>query len=700
MAQQALGPDRVRTVALVGHRSAGRTTLAEHMLFLAGVVRAPGAVEEGTTLLDHDPVARRRVEGTLPGWAWMAWKDRMVFLTDTPGGDAFAWPARIAARGADLRVVVVSAPDGVEPGTERALREARADGAPVVVAVTRIDRVPRRRQVGWIEAIGQTVEAVLGRTAIQLGCPSAVEEDGWTHALADGAPPAAREALGEAIALTDDALLEAWVEAGRLEDAAARDGLARAVARCRTVPVLACSGRTGEGVRAVLDAITALAPAPSGQADAPLVVRRVGSTLADGDEVVSVFRVEQGTLRPGAKLVCPRTGAPVKVPRWYAIRGPRRAKAQTLVPGAVAAAWSDVPVRPGEALVGIDHPSRGEGASRVALPPRMAWRHLVPSDASADHALRQRIPTLLALDSSLTVDEEPGGWRLSGPSPDAVARAIWRLETRWGVRLTAGLPAIAYLERPARSVAGARGQLIEHVRVGQVDDVKRFGEVVVDVVPGDPDELLSLGFSCDEEALPARWHDAVAEGLRRAMLHGPSAGYPVCGIRAQCVDGAYDLFATEDADVAEASMLALTAALQESGTDLLEPWSELEIHAPPDTTGAVLHEVTACRGRVVGLEMDGDDTTVLAEVPDAELEAFAGKVRNASRALAWFARQRGPYRPVPDSHRSAVVEASPYAGGSGGGSGGPSGGGARPVSSLDLHPVSSEAGARASRAAR
>jgi len=646
MAKRVETPDTLRNVALTGHRSAGCTSLAESMLHLAGVVREVGRVDDGTTLLDHDPEARARHEGVMPGWAWFAWKDKTVFLTDTPGGDAFSWPREVATRGADLRVVVVSAPDGVEPGTEQRLRQAARDGAATLLVVTRIDRVPVEQAEEIVSGIGQTAAAVVGRTPIMLGCRG---PDGWTHALADAAPPTARAQLGEDIALTDDLLLEAWVEAGRLEDGAARDGLARAVAKGRTLPVLACSAATGEGVRAVLDAIAALAPAPTGDAAEPVRLLRVGTTLGDDDAPVAVFRVQQGTLRPGTALVDPHGGTH-RVARWYAIRGPRRAKARKLGPGAVLACWEDVGGELGEVLA-----QDGPVGQAWTTPPRMAWRHLSRGPDTTEPALTRHLARLRALDSALQYDAEGEGMRLSGPTPDAVDRAVWRLTQRWNLDISAGPPPIAYLERPSHGVQ-ARGV---H-RVDGDEEVAEFGEVLLEVQPVDPDAPFSFEAACDEEDLPVRFHPSIGRGVRKALLRGPTAGYPVCGVRARCVGGEYDLFATEDGHVEAAGEAAMRAALDEAGTEVLEPWSELEVHAPPSDTGAVLSDLSARRARIVGLEMDGEETSILAECPDRELGALAVRLRAVTKGQGWFRRRMGHYRPVPQAMLSEVVAASPY----------------------------------------
>lgn len=646
MAERVETPDTLRNVALLGHHAAGCTTLAEAMLHLAGVIREPGAVEAGTTLLDHDPEARARREGVMPAWAWFAWKDRTLFLTDTPGGDAFSWPREVAAQGADLRVIVVSATDGVEPGTEQRLRAAARDGAPTLLVVTRIDRVPEADAEEIVRAIGQTAAAVAGRTPVLLGCRG---PSGWTHALDDHAPAEARAQLGEEIALTDDLLLEAWVEAGRLEDAAARDGLARAVARGRTLPVLACSGRTGEGIRAVLDAIAALAPAPAGAGDAAVRLLRVGTSLGDEDEPVAVFRVLQGTLSPGDALVSP-SGESVKVARWYALRGPRRSKARKLGLGAVVACWEPVPGELGDVLA-----ADGPVPHTRSAPPRMAWRHLSRGPGTTAPALERRLSLVHALDSALQYDEEGDGVRISGPTPDAVERAVWRLTSRWGLDIQAGPPPIAYLERPTHGV-----QVRGVHRVEGEDEVREFGEVVLEVHPVDPDTPFTFEAACDEDDLPVRFHPSVGRGVQRALLRGPTAGYPVCGVHARCVGGEYDLFATEDGHVEAAGEAAMRAALDESGTQVLEPWSELEVHAPPSDTGAVLSDLSARRARIVGLEMDGDETSILAECPDRELGALAVSLRASTRGQGWFRRRVGHYRPVPDALISEVVASSPY----------------------------------------
>lgn len=600
-------------------------------------------------MLDHDPEERAKQEGVFPGFAWLPWKDKVLFLADTPGGEAFQWPSRLAAQGADLRVVVVSARGGVEPGTERILRQIRQDEAPAILVVTGIDEISDDREVAAVADAGRTAAMVLDRTMIRLGCRG---PHGWTHALDDQAPPERRRALGEDIALTDDALLEAWVEAGRLEDDAARDGLARAVARAATLPVLACSGRTGEGVRAVMDALAALAPPPSGSEEEPLRLLRVGTWL-DGDDPVGVFRVQTGSVRLGQTLRRPADGTEHRVGRWYAIRGPRRAKARIVGPGALVATWEPLPCAVGEVLTDARAPV--EVRSHVRAPPRMAWSHL-RAEPPVMAEVRKRLDLLQALDGSLRVDEEAQGYRLSAINPEAVDRAVWRLRERWGLPVRCGPPPVPYLERPARRAEGARGV---HRIVGG-DDLVAYAEVALDVTPADPEAAFVCEVLCDEDDLPARWHDCVQQGAEQALGRGPLAGYPVFGVAATCPQAAYDMFVTEGEHVVKAAAAAMSAGLQEAGTELWEPWSEVSVHVPLEHVGAVVSEIAAVRGQVVGMEMGQGETVILAGCPERTLGALAHRLRDLTRGLGWFSSRRSAYRPLPPALWQEVVQQSPY----------------------------------------
>lgn len=640
----------VRHVALIGHRAAGATTLAETLLAEAGVVRQAGSVDAGTTLLDFDPESHARREGVMPGWAWLPVAspdapETVLFLTDTPGSDAAFAASQAAARGADLCIVVVSAVDGIEHGAERALADARARGVPAMVVVTKADRLSGPGELSRrVEDIARTAGAVSGRTAVDLSCAG---PSGWTHALDPDAPDAAREAAGEAVAMLDDALLERWVDQGGLQVTDIAPALAAAVAARRALPVFVVSGCTGEGVPALLPWLARLAPAPTGDPTAPVVLRRIGTSLGDDDVPVAVFRVEQGTLSHGVTLHETARGAPVKVARWYALRGPRRSKARHVGPGAVIATWEDVPGVPGSVLA--QAPQQAPAA--WPAPSKMAWLHLAlpatdavpPGAGRVRRAVEERLTLLAAMDPALSWLPEGDGIRLAGATPDALDRVVERLQQRWGLPVEAGPPPVRYLERPRTGAAAVRRR---HER-RHGDDVLEFGEVELTIEPVDPDSPFEFEMCCDDEDVPVRFHAAVGEGAARALASGPTAGFPVCGVRARCTGGEYDVFGSEAEHFALAGEVAMRDALAFAGTEILEPWQEVRVHAPARDTGPVLSDLAARRARVVGMEVDGDTTTIVAECPEREVVTLAVRLRGLTHGRGWFEPSRRRYQPVP-----------------------------------------------------
>lgn len=682
--RETYGSDRIRNVALVGHRSSGKTTLAEALLAAAGVVRAAGRVDDGTALLDHDPEERRRHLSLRTAFAWLEWGSGLVQIADAPGSGALAYERSLALAAADVAVVVVDASEHLSVGAEQALREATRARLPTFVFVNKTDRphdVDRalaqlRSAVDGVRIV--PIEAPLGDSGRSTGVvdlrtgeadmmPGETAPDGlraWMTRFA--------EQLAEAVALTDDELLEYYLENLELPDEMLGRGLSSAVASGRVVPVLFGSAASGFGARRLLDAVVALAPAAS-QRSGPLAMEMDGTPVhleVTGDLVAQlvttrrdeegalyhVLRIWRGTAAPNQVWVNGETGASARVRKLYKLRGPRRATAGTLDAGAMVATWDPLPGRPGATFcmgerVVIPPPERPPSMMAFALRPR------------TDRDRRELHAALVALcesDAALDVhtDETTGQLLLRGFSDEHLQLALERLAGEHGVNVDADLPPIPYRETPVGPVHAVPGV---HRREDGDGLPVEFGACEVDVEPRPPESGLRFEDAYpDREELPSKFRPAIDEGVRSALQHGPMAGYPVLGAQVRLVGGEYDILQSTEDHFRLAGEIAGRAALQRAGTRLLEPWWQVDVYARGPELGDVIGEISARRGRIVGMEVLGQETRLLAQMPFRELRTFGPRLQAATHGRGRFYGDFLHYELAPAHVVGEAIAGSPF----------------------------------------
>ena len=685
MARRRFCPEHTRTIALVGHRSSGKTTLGEMLCVATGVVRQAGRVDDGSTLLDHDSEERSRRLSLHPSFAWMTWNDCLVELVDTPGAAPVRHHTRLALSGVDAAIVVVGAPDGVEHGTRQLLRHAAELGLPRVVALTKCDR-PHQ-----LDVVLEELEDTLGAKPILLQLPlfDSLERftgvvDLLTHRalrydleessgslspepITDSeAAQLAWDAVTEAAAMTDDALLEEYLEYLELPRERVMEALAHGVRSGDIVPVVLCSGLHNVGAHPLLDVITQLLPSPEARTpavarafdgapvplkpDGDMVVQLLASHLDDGERY-HVLRVWQGEARTGT-WVAGSTGSRVKVRKLYELRGPRRAALLNPHAGALVATWDDLEAQPGEVFTLSERLT----LALPRIPPPMVPRLLVPREERDAARLPDAVRTLVSTDPGLRIytDETTGGLLIAGISEAHVEHAVGMLRRRLHLSVSTQLPPVAYREMPAASVRGVRG---EHRQTDSYGLVSEFGACELDIDPCPEQTDVHFIDQTDDEHVPSKYRNAVSEGIRAALRSGPKAGYPVVGAQVKLVGGAYNILSSTEDHFSIAGETAARQALEAAGTVLLEPWSRVEVQAPDSHLGDVVAELSSRRGRILGVEGGEEHGVVEALVPYRDLRTFGPRLEAITHGLGCFELEHHHYEVLPANlEREALKE--------------------------------------------
>lgn len=674
----AVSTERIRDVALLGHGGVGKTTLVEALLHRAGVIGRMGRVEDGTTTCDTEPEAQRRCMSLGTAVAPFDWTvdgvTHRVNLIDTPGHDDFVAAATSALDVVDLAVLVVSATDGVEPGTERAWAACEAAGVPRLVFVTKEDKQNadfhavldqlRDRFGAAVHALELPIgeeSAFHGVADLLTDTDTAYDDDGTTHPIE---PPAdlaeeqheLHDALVEDVVTDDDDQLERYLAGDVPAPPELERTLAHEVLTGAIVPVLVGSAVTGVGVDKLADAIVHLGPPPrparilvGGQetevpadpAGEPLV--HVFRTIAEefvGQ--ISLLKVLSGTLRPDDRLTNAATGAEERLHGLFRLRGKEHLVASAAPAGDLVAVAKLTGSPAGTLLARPGRPVALPGAPPPPPAYTIAVRAASPSD---EDKLSDALRRLVAEDTALRVETQPetGQVLLHGSGDTHVQVAIERLSRKFGVAVEPEEVRIPYRET-IKAPASAEGKLKK-----QSGGHGQFAVAQLRVFPAPRGSGFTFVDKIVGGAIPRNYLPAVEKGIEEAMRAGGPHGHPVVDVQVECVDGKYHSVDSSDMAFRTAAALGLKEALAAAGTVVLEPISALVVRVPEGHQGDVLADLAARRGRVQRTDMLDDGThEIEALVPASELRRYVIDLRSLTGGRGTFTVTHDHYDVLPD----------------------------------------------------
>lgn len=672
----SFAPDRIRNVALVGHAGAGKTTLAEALLHVAGAIGRRGTVEDGTTVSDHDAAERARRHSVSLSVLPLEWKGHRITLLDTPGDPDFAADVEAALRVADLAVFVVSAVDGVQVGTEAAWRAATAHGVPRMVFVSKLDR-DRADFDATLAALAERFGAGIAPLELPIGAESGfrgvadlLSDTAYTYAdgrATTGPIPDDMEAqehrvhdtLVEGIIVADDDMLERYLD-GAVPSVEELERLLAVGVDDATVFPVVCGSATAEiAVDRLADLICEIGPSPQ---DRPPVTVTAGDTTVDvvpdpdgpplafvfktvTDQFVghlSMFRVLSGTIRVDDHLVNSRSGVDERFHALLRVRGAEQEAVTELVAGEIGAVAKLSATLTGDTLA-----PRGRPVAAPPLsPPEPVHAVAITARTPADEdRLGPALHRLVEEDPGIRVerDDETHQTLLRGVGDAHVALALERLETRFGVGLDVEEVAIAYRE----TITGRAEAEGRHKK--QTGGHGQFAVCTLAVEPRPRGSGLAFDSKIVGGAISKGYVPAVQKGVEEAMARGGPLGHPVVDIHVTLTDGKEHAVDSSEMAFRAAARLALADALAAAGPCLLEPISRIEVTVPADAQGDVMGDLTSRRGRIEGVEAgEGGEQVVTATVPAAEIRRYAVELRSLSAGRGRFRVTPVGYEPLPD----------------------------------------------------
>jgi elongation factor G len=665
--------DRIRNVGLFGHGSAGKTSLAEALLFDTKAITRLGKIEDGNTTCDYDPdEVRRRVSVSL-SVAPLEWRDTKINVVDCPGYADFRGDVVSAMRVVDGAIIVVDAAAGVEVGTEHVWDLAAQNNLPRMVFANRMDRenadfgdalASLRAAFGKVIA---PVQFPLGHDKNFKGIVDLLTEKAYTfHDNHDGGFETCpipdeladqvhhyRQQLVESIAETDEDLMVRYLN----EEPIGTDELIVALEHCvergEVVPVL-CGAATGNrGMQPLLDGIVDFFPdstfksfeGSDGQpihssADGPMTAF-VFKTLADPHVGrVSYFRTIAGTAHSNSTTHNVTQGKPERLGQLFYMRGKEHLNTDAVGPGDIGAVN-----KLGSTVTGdtISEDAATAPLAGIAFP-KPSYRATVTPKTKADlDKLGQALSRIVEEDPSLHLMRDPvtSDAVLAGLGEPHISIALERMSRRYGVNVDFGLPHVAYRE----TIGGKT--LAEYKHKKQSGGAGQYGHVFLEMKPL-PDDDFSFTERVVGGSVPRGFFPAVEKGVREAMESGPIAGFPVVNVCVTLTDGSYHDVDSNEMSFKIAAKEAFKKGVLQANPVLLEPVLSLRVVVPDAYTGDIMSDLNSKRAHVSGLQPAGDGLTEIdAHAPEVELLKYATDLRSITQGRGTYSTSFSHYQPAP-----------------------------------------------------
>ena len=655
----------IRNICLLGHSGSGKTALAESLLYMTGAIDRIGKNADGNTVCDYDPEEIRRHISISTSVVPLEYHNVKINLLDTPGAFDFSGAVMEALRAADAAILVCSAKDGITVGFEKAWKYCEDRNMPRFVYISKVDEDNSdynvtfnalREKYGnkiapvvipiWNSAHKVTgIIDVLNKRAYEMQNLKRVEID--VPADKVSVIEEFNDALKEAVAETDEALMDRFFEGGDFTYREMITGLHQGVKDLSLFPVLCGSGLTCLGSLMLMDNIIDLLPNPvqgnyhkattaDGKTEEFVVspggvpCAYVWKTVSDQYGKYSYVKVLSGSIKPDMPMVNARTGETEKLGRLYIPKGKKYTEVKELTCGDIGAIAKMDKVKTGDTLceprkvVKIEPIPFDEPCYSVAIAPKTRGQE--DKMAQGLNRLNEEDPSFRVVNNA-----ETHQMVVSGVGDIQIDVLVNKLKSRFGVEVVLDTPRVPYREKIRKTVS-KQGR---HKK--QTGGSGQFGDVWIRFEPNEESEEMVFAEEVFGGSVPKNFFPAVEKGLREACVHGPLAGYPVVNLKAVLYDGSYHPVDSSEIAFKTAANLAYKAAMPEASPVLLEPVCELKVTVPDQYMGDILGDLNKRRGRVMGMTPTGNGEQVIeAECPEAELMSYAIDLRSMTQSRGSF----------------------------------------------------------------
>jgi len=678
-------PDKIRNVALVGHGSSGKTSLAAALLFDFGATGRLTKVDKGNTVTDYEPEEIDRKISINSAACFFEANDHKVNCIDTPGYSNFLWDARAALRAVDGAAVLIDGVSGVEVGTEKVWEMLEEDELPRLIVINKLDRENASFKRA-LESVGQ----FFGRQAVPVQIPIGEEKDfsGVVDLIRMKAvlfekdesgkfreenvpaalePEAAkkREELVEMIAENDEKLMEKYLEKGELSSDEVHSGLKKAVFNRQLYPVFACSALANIGAQPLAEGMIELLPTPldrvsvkatvKGQpasiqmsVDEPLAAL-VFKTISDPyTGRISLLRVFSGKLNPDSVVSNVTKESDEKLGGLFFLQGKEQIPAGQAKCGDIVATAKLKVTSTGDTL-------SAKGAD-IALPPIKFPEPSIsfaiePKSRADEDRISQASHRIIEEDPTVRFERDPDTSQLliSGGGELHVRIITDKLKKRYNVDVDLKPPKISYKE----TIKGRADVQGRHKK--QTGGRGQFGDVWIKMEPLPRGQDFIFEDKIFGGAIPRNFIPSVEKGLLEARKKGVLAGYPAVDFKVILYDGSYHEVDSSDIAFKIAASKAFKLAMKEAKPTILEPVMSLEVYAPEAYMGDIMGNLNGRRGKLQGMEQKGNMRIIKATIPMAEMLDFEPTLTSITGGRGSFMMEFSHYEEVPSHLQQKII---------------------------------------------
>ena len=678
--------ERIRNVALLGHGSCGKTTLAEAMAYVTGVITRQGKIEDGSTISDYDKEEQKREFSIQTSIIPIVSDETKINILDTPGYFDFVGEAEQAASAADAAIIVISAKAGVQVGTEKAWNLCEKYKLPRMFFVTDMDddnasyrkvvealqelygtrvapfQLPIRENEKFVGFVN--VVKMAGRrfnndgTYIESDIPDYSMEYLQTY----------RDALLEAVAETGDDMMDKYFNGEEFTQAEMSTALRKSVGDTTLVPVLMGSGLEAKGVRNLIDQIVNYFPSPNKTIITGINQKTGNSFHADYDEnkemtakvfktradtfigKFSLIKICSGVLKADSTIYNVAKDVEEKISRLYVLRGKEQIEVKELHAGDIGAIGK-LDIATGDSIatkavpVVYDKPS-------FSVP--YTYMRYVTKNKGDDDKIASALSKIVDEDPTIKLVNDSANRQslIYGIGDQQLEVVVSKLATRYKVDIELLKPRIPYKETIKKKVS------VQNKYKKQTGGHGQYGDVHITFEPSDD---LEKQYIFEETvfggAIPKNFFPAIEKGIAECVAKGPLAGYPVVGLKATLTDGSYHPVDSSEMAFKTAAMQAFKDGFMQAMPILLEPIVTLRVVVPDEFTGDVMGDLNKRRGRVSGMNTLYDGRTeILDDIPQASLLGYSTDLRSMTGGIGEYSYEFSHYEAAPADVQAKVVE--------------------------------------------
>jgi len=666
----------IRNIALLGHSGSGKTSLLERLACVAGLKGSVGSIERGDTLSDHDAQEKQQQHSLFTSIVPLPYRECLIQLIDTPADADFRGQTLAAMSAVETAAIVINASRGVEMTTRRLLRRARQHRLCRMLIINRIDMpgldlanlVAQIRDEFGSECLPVNLPAATGSKVLDCFYPSTSKaEKTDILSLAD-----AHSAIRDQVIEVDETLMERYLAGEPISRQALHDAFEQALREGHLIPICFVSAASGAGCTELLELCRRLLPNPA-EGNLPRFRvgnddRKVTATASADDHIIAhvfkiihdpyagklaIFRIHQGTLKPGLQLLIGEQKKPIKINQLFRLNGASMEAIEQAVPGDICAVAKIDEIHY-DAILHDHHEEDHYYLKPIDFPQPMLGLAIAAARRGQEQKLADALSQLSEEDPCLQVEhhQELNETVLYGLGEMHLRIMLQRLQQRYDLQVTQMTPGIAYRETITKAAEG-------HCRhKKQTGGAGQFAEVFLRVRPLPRDSGIQFKSEVTGGAIPANLIPAVEKGARQAAAEGIIAGYPLQDLEVVVHDGKHHSVDSKEIAFVIAGRKAFVEAIQAAGPQLLEPIVELDLTCPETTMGDVTGALAARRARIQGSTSSNHGMAqIQAGIPQSMLSDFPNELKSLTAAAGRYSMTFSHYEAVPPELQQQLTTA-------------------------------------------